>query len=279
MLAGDAQAVVDLGLRTLFTLPEGADREAVVARQLIRVSHVRDTDPGGAWVAEAEGRIVGAALALVRERVWGLSFLAVDEDARDRGLGRALLDAALGHGEARGARGWIILSTEHPAAMRRYANAGFALHPALAAAGIPDLRRAPAAAARVREGGLDDVPLADELGRLVRGAGHGPDLRRTLEAGLGRLLLFEDRAFALEREGYVMLLAARDEEAARIALWGALAAMDPGRSADVLFLTAAQGWAVRVLLDARLALTPDGPVFLRGELGPMTPYLPSGAYL
>jgi hypothetical protein len=28
-----------------------------------------------------------------------------------------------------------------------------------------------------------------------------------------------------------------------------------------------------------LALTPDGPIFTRGDVGPLAPYLPSGAYL
>jgi hypothetical protein len=32
-------------------------------------------------------------------------------------------------------------------------------------------------------------------------------------------------------------------------------------------------------LEAGLSLNTDGPVFVRGEVGPMAPYLPSGAYL
>ena len=32
-------------------------------------------------------------------------------------------------------------------------------------------------------------------------------------------------------------------------------------------------------LDARLALSPDGPMFAGGTLGPLAPYIPSGAYL
>ena len=33
--------------------------------------------PGGAWVAERDGEVVGGALAIVREGVWGLSLLVV----------------------------------------------------------------------------------------------------------------------------------------------------------------------------------------------------------
>jgi hypothetical protein len=34
-----------------------------------------------------------------------------------------------------------------------------------------------------------------------------------------------------------------------------------------------------VCLDARLSLSPDGPMFAGGALGPLAPYIPSGAYL
>jgi hypothetical protein len=45
------------------------------------------------------------------------------------------------------------------------------------------------------------------------------------------------------------------------------------------FLTAGQDWAVEICLEARLALSPEGPLFVRGEVGPLAPYVPSGAYL
>ena len=44
-------------------------------------------------------------------------------------------------------------------------------------------------------------------------------------------------------------------------------------------MTAAQQWAIRVCLDAGLPLSVDSPVMTRGRLGPLTPYVPSGAYL
>jgi hypothetical protein len=93
------------------------------------------------------------------------------------------------------------------------------------------------------------------------------------------LLLVEDRAFALIRPGRVHLLAGLDDDAATRALNAALAAMPPGATASVDFLTAGQDWAVRACLDAGLALSPDGPFFTGGDLGPLRPYIPSGAYL
>jgi hypothetical protein len=44
-------------------------------------------------------------------------------------------------------------------------------------------------------------------------------------------------------------------------------------------LTARQQWAIETCLDAGLAFSPAGPLFVRGTLGPLVPYLPSGAYL
>ena len=51
------------------------------------------------------------------------------------------------------------------------------------------------------------------------------------------------------------------------------------RAAHIDFLSQGNDWAVALALDAGLSLTPDGPTFVRGELGPLAPYLPSGAYL
>ncbi len=112
----------------------------------------------------------------------------------------------------------------------------------------------------------------------MRGAGYGRDVAQFLESG-SRLLVFEDRAAVCVREGYVQLVVARDEEAAALALWAALVSAPPGMTALVLFMTAAQQWAIRVALDARLPLSPDGPVCVKGTLGPLAPFLPSGAYL
>jgi hypothetical protein len=192
-------------------------------------------------------------------------------------VGRRLLDATLGHGD--GARGFVILSSEHPGAIRRYARAGLDLHPCVSASGIADRSRIPDAAQRVEDTGEDGIALADAIARGVRGAGHGRDLPVMLAHG-ARLLTFEDRAFAVVADvGVVPLLAARDNDAAATVLWGAIATCAPGTTLNVGFLTARQQWAVRTCVDAGLQLSPDGPVFLRGEVGPFAPYVPSGAFL
>jgi len=271
-----AHAAADAALSVY--IPAGIPREGEEhdRRALARIRHLLATDPDGAWVAARNGEVVGISLGLVREGIWGLSLLAVAPDLHARGIGKQLLDRALAYGN--GCRGHLILSSSSPLAMRRYARAGFSLRPCVASAGIVDRARLPAPDPRVRDSGADGIELADAIGREVRGAGHGPDLAHCLEQG-HRLLTLPDRGFVLHKDGWVRLLAARDEESAATLLWAALSDAPPGATVVVDFITAGQDWAIPVILDAGLALSTDGPFFVRGEVGPLRPYLPNGAYL
>jgi len=257
----------------------GESGEARAHRGRSRIAHLLGTDPGGAWVAEAVGeraRVVGVGLALVREGLWGLSLLAVDPALQGSGLGRQLLDAALAYAD--GSRGAIILSSTDPKAMRSYARAGFDLRPQVAAAGMVDRDRLPPPHPALRGGTSDDLALTEPVSRAVRGATHAPDIPNQLANGCA-LLFLGDRGFVVHRAGTPRLLAARDEEAATALLWGALAAAPPGATVQIDFIAAGQDWAVAVALEAGLELSPDGPLFVRGDVGPLWPYLPSGAYL
>jgi GNAT superfamily N-acetyltransferase len=252
------------------------DEDVRRIRGRARIAHLLESDPAGAWVAARNGRPVGIALALLREGVWGLSLLAVAAGEQGQGIGRRLLAQAVRYGD--GARGGIILSSLDPRAMRSYARAGFALRPCVCAAGVVD-RSALPAGLRARPGDpVADRETCDAASRAVRGATHGGDLAAMIESG-GQLLVIAGRGFAVVRDAAVPLLAACDEEAARDLLWSALAATPPGATAQIDFLTAEQGWAVDVVLSAGLVLSSDGPVFVRGDVGPMHPYVPSGAYL
>ncbi|MEA2251136.1 MAG: hypothetical protein QOG70_1378 [Solirubrobacteraceae bacterium] len=270
---------VDAGYRlcaeVLFRVQSGEHEAVRAARQHARIRHLLETDPGGCWIAEHDGGVAGVAIALLREGVWGLSLFAVAEALQGRGVGRALFDRCWAYGAD--ARGHIVLSSEHPAAMRRYARTGMPIRPCVAAGGIADLTRAPDLDG-VEDAGEAGIGLADAIGRELRGAGHGRDLHVPL-AGGARLLVDSDRAFGLAREGHVILLGARDTAAAQRMLWALFATAGPGATVGVDFLSAGQDWALPVILDAGLQLSPDGPMFAGGALGPMTPYVPSGAYL
>ncbi len=248
-----------------------------VERRMERYPHFLEHDPEGAWVAVEGDRVAGVALALVREDVWVLSLFAVDEEYRNEGVGKALLDRALLYAD--GCSGAMIAASRHPAAMRRYALAGFTLRPTLMAAGTVRRESLPAGLIS-REGTEADLGLASRVDRLVRGSAHGPDLEFMLRTG-SRLLVTdgpEGYGYAVVREGSPALLAATIPQTAAGLLWSCLAQSD-GAHVEVHWITGAQNWAVPVVLEAGLSLSPAGPICVRGELGPLTPYLPSGPFL
>jgi GNAT superfamily N-acetyltransferase len=249
------------------------DPVGTIASAQVRIGRLLEADPGGAWVAELDGDVLGCSLALLREGVWGLSLLVVRPDTQSSGIGRELLARARAYGD--GARGWIVLASRDPRALRSYARLGLHLHPALAARGRPRWMAPPA---EVRPGTLADLPLTADVDRAVRGAAHGDDIAALLDAG-GDLLVLPERGYAIVRDGAVRQLAARDEDAAATLLRASLATAE-GREAAVEWITSAQGWAIEPCLDAGLELRSDvGAVFLAGDVGPFAPYLPSGAYL
>ena len=248
-----------------------------VERRKERYRHFLEHDPEGAWVAVDGDRVAGVALGLVREDVWVLSLFAVEEEYRNEGVGKALLDRALLYAD--GCSGAMIAASRHPAAMRRYALAGFTLQPTLMASGTVRRESLPAGL-KTREGGESDLELASRVDRLVRGSAHGPDLEFMLRAG-SRLLVADDPegyGYAVVREGSPALLAAKTAQTAADLLWSCLAQAE-GARVEVHWITASQNWAVPVVLEAGLSLSPAGPICLRGELGSLTPYIPSGPFL
>jgi len=243
------------------------------AQALIRYEHPLATDPGGCWVGEHDGRIVGAAIAIVRDGLWGLSLLVVDPDYQSGGQGRELLARAAAHGD--GARGRIILSSPDPRALAAYLALGLELVPSAAAAGVPRGVEAPAA---VRAGTAKDAELIAEVGVAVRGAAHAGDVDAPVEAG-HELFVHPGRGFATHSRGSVSLLAAHDEQAATDLLQAVMAAVGD-QELRVEWLTARQQWAVRACRAAGLRFNLNwGAVLTDGDVGPLTPYLPSGAYL
>jgi GNAT superfamily N-acetyltransferase len=242
---------------------------------MARVRHLATTDPEGAWAAEEDGELVGAAQSIVREGIWGLSLLVVHPRMQGSGVGRELMDRALRTLD--GARGGIILSSEDPRALRLYFRSGFALRPVLDARGAP-LRRPPAPDAVRPARWPEDADIVDAAGRHVRGAGHGTDVPAMLEGG-NEVLVHERGGVGVHRAGEVKALAAHDDETAADLLRAALNGTPPGGSASVEFISAGHDWAVGVVLDAGMELLGGGAIMVRGELGTMAPYIPSGAYL
>jgi GNAT superfamily N-acetyltransferase len=239
----------------------------------LRVRHLLATDPAGAWVGVDGGRVVGFAQAFVRDGLWVLSLFAVHPDVQGRGLASRLLDAALTCAPLDGPG--LIVSSRDPRAVRRYALAGFAVHPSMTGWGTvrrAGLSVAPAVVERV------DLALAEHVDRSVRGAARTSDLEHFLADGR-RMLVVPGRGYAIVKgAGQTEIVAALDSEAATQLLTAALAEAPPEATVEVKWMTAAQQWAIEVSLAAGLELHPVGPVMVRGLPGPFSPYLPSGAF-
>jgi predicted N-acetyltransferase YhbS len=259
-------------LRRRFHLPDVEVTSAVADRMRARIAHLVATDPAGSFVADDDGEVVGVAQALVREGLWVLSLFGVSIRAQNQGIGRRLLDAALAYGT--GSPG-LILCSRDSRAMRRYAQAGFSLHPAVTAWG--HVRRdAIAPFGAVRACGVDELESAAEVDRRVRGASHGPDSARLLDEG-GTLLWHDEGGYVIERDGRPLVLAADNATTATDLLFAALARAPADGEVEVQWLTADQQWAIQACLRAGLELHAVGPVMLRGREVP-SPYLPNGAF-
>jgi predicted N-acetyltransferase YhbS len=241
-----------------------------------RIAYPLTTDPEGAFVAERDGRVIGVAQAIVRERLWCLSLLAVDPDVQSSGAGRALLERSLGY--RAGADAGLIVASNDPRALRLYALSGFALLPTFQAEGALDRRALPRPDPRVRDGDGADLDALAAISREIRGAPHTAELEFAL-ARDARLLRLDGRGFAVARPGHsVWLLVARDDDAARALLWNALELAGDTERPSVRWLTAGQQWAIDILARAGLRLSAHGALCVRGDPGPLRPFIPSGPF-
>lgn len=279
MRVGDVDAVVSVidaanaahseaGLRPPSSERSRSETEA------IRQAHVRfvERDGPGAWVAVADGQVVGVAESIRREAFWGLSMLFVHPGHQSRGIGRQLLDAAIGYGAD--ASGRMIESTADPRAMRCYFLAGLAMHPAAEVGGDVDRRSVPGSLPG-RAGGVEDLDLVASVEAHV-GRSRTEDVAFVLgdaryrldvvdhDPGLGWVLWAPDR---------LIMLGATDDQTAAALLWRYLdQCQGPAR---VTGLTAAQQWAFAVAHAARLSVRMSGALFVGGMAVPRS-WIPSG---
>lgn len=272
-------AFFDLDVRTHRTgWPEPEHRtEARAADWRVRLEHVVRTDPRGCWVAEDDSGVLGVAASMRRDMTWLLATYAVRPGLQGRGVGRPLLEAALGYGE--GCLRAMVAASEDPLAVRRYRLAGFTLHPAMLLHGTVAREVLPVVE-RLREGSAGDIDLMNSVDRQVRDSAHGADHQVFL--GVHRLVV-ADRSTG---SGYVYvapgggsyLLAATNRRTATDLLWEALAASSPQTPVTVPHVTVANEWAVDVGMACRMELWTRGYLALRG-MRPPVPYLHSGHFL
>ena len=236
-----------------------------------------DEDTGGAWVAVDDNRVVGMAEAIRRDWFWGLSMLFVHPDSQSQGVGRLLIDRTLAYAE--GATVRMIMTSPDPRALRRYSLAGLDIHPAVEAEGVVDRATIPPDL-RGREGSAADLDLVDDVDMALLGRSRRDDVAFAMDGADAVLDVVDDgdgRGFVLLRKAHVTLLGATDDDTAATLLWRALARTGDEK-ASLYCLTAAQDWAVKVCLAARLKVVGAGPLFVSGMDHPPGPWIPSGWY-
>jgi ribosomal protein S18 acetylase RimI-like enzyme len=249
-------------------------------RRQERTRHFLGTDPAGSWVADDDGRVVGMSQSFVREDYWMLSQLGMLPGVQGRGLGRELLRLALTHGDPE-SPGTIQCSRD-PKAMALYTSFGFVLHPVVAAWGAlrPGAVERPADVVRLEPDQVTERELqtVTAIDRKVRGSARTPDIVSMLTQRGTRLLLHADRGYGVATDDRIVTLGATDEDSATRVLKTMLAEAPAGETIEINWLTSAQQWAIRVVVEAGIELQPYGPVMVRGMDGPPSPYIPSGGY-
>ena len=133
-------------------------------RMQARRGELIDALGDGGLVAESTGRAVGLACWHVDPADRGLAevtCLVVGTDQRQRGIGRALLDACAEHLRAGGAtRLWLVTTNDNLGALRLYQRAGYRLT-ALRHGAVDESRRT--IKPSIGEIGEHGIPIHDEL--------------------------------------------------------------------------------------------------------------------
>jgi len=278
-----AVAAFDTGLLAMLArhaLPVTRNSIEDERRRLDRTRHFLGTDPGGSWVAEDGGAVVGMSQSFVRDGYWMLSQLGTVPGLQGRGVGRELLCRALSHGDRQGPG--TIQCSRDPKAMALYASFGFVLHPVVAASGAmrPGSIERPREVTRYEPDQVTEreLQIVTTIDRKVRGSARTVDVVAMLAQPGTRLLLHADQGYAVTMDDRVVTLGARQEESATLVLRAMLAESPTGETIEVNWLTSAQQWAIRVVVEAGIELLPFGPVMVRGMDGPPSPYIPSGGF-
>lgn len=249
--------------------------------RIIRLhQHLFATDPGLFVVAEREGRIVGFAAAVRRERLWFLSMCFVRPGEQGRGLGRRLVEAILPEADP----GTILATatdSAQPISNALYSRYGIVPRlPLLSVSGyvtnpgaLPDLpggiRATPfdtiAAGPPGNPGHAELTAAVGALDRELLGVEHPQD-HRFLRTEGRHGFLYRDASGATEAYGYawetgrIGPVAARTEALLAPVVGHLLRAVEP-RGAQALWMPGAAGSTIELLLNAGLRFE-DFPILL-----------------
>jgi len=142
------------------------------------------TNPGF-WcvVAEADGRILGSNCMDERALVTGIGPITIDPSTQNRGVGRALMEAALDRARVRGVAGVrLVQAAFHNRSLALYSSLGFEVREPLSCLqGRSSKREIPGCTVRAATAADEDA--CNELARRVHGYDRGRDLSESIYQG------------------------------------------------------------------------------------------------
>ncbi|HEY5272388.1 MAG TPA: GNAT family N-acetyltransferase [Acidimicrobiales bacterium] len=253
------------------TPPTAAEHAAAVARR----AHLLRHDPGGSFVAVADGEVIGIAQAHLREGTFVLAMLAVAPDFQDLGIGQRLLSAALDYSS--GATAAYIFSSSDPRAIHRYVRAGFTLRPAVEITGREPIAELDLGHIRVSDGTPEDLEYVESIDRALRGSARGVDIAFWLEGG-ATLLLHEEAGYAVLSANRLNALGAANESVAGNLLAAVLSGHPDGVLRSASWIAGEQQWAIEQAARQRAKIEVHGAVMTRGIEHLPNPYLPNGLF-
>lgn len=258
-----------------FPQPTAPLSEVERATNLARRRHFLTHDPNGAFVAVANGAVVGLAHALRRGNTFGLAMLAVEPQFQDRGIGHALLGRALAY--ASGASEQYIFSSSDPRALHRYVRAGFDLHPAVRITPAADQVARDDAALRIGTLAPRDLDTVDEIDRAIRKSTRRQDVMYWLNNDV-QLILHDEGGYGLFGPNRVVAICARSEDVASELLHAALCGYPDDVPRSVGWVVAEQQWAIAQAASDKATLEVHGAMMTRGVQSIPHPYLPNGLF-
>ena len=228
-------------------------------RRYPHFEHLLRTDPGGAWVAVADGTVVGFSMGFTRGPVWFLAQLFVQPEVHAQGMGDELLHRAMDDGRKRGASVFSVVSSTSPVAQALYMRAGmFAQAVCYRMRGpVTALLAQPATSDRIVEASGGWTGRLRELDLHAYGGERAQDHELYLSHAWGD----EDQhAFAIEREGKLVAYGYADDDGHV----GPLAAYDAGDQRHLL--RAAGDWLQSRNVEEAYGFVPSSNPTVAGAL-------------
>jgi GNAT superfamily N-acetyltransferase len=150
-----------------------------------------------AVVAEVDGRIVGSNVLDERSVIRGVGPISIDLDVQNKGLGRALMEAAMMRVRERGAAGVrLVQAAFHSRSFSLYASMGFDVREPLTCLQGQIKTERSQAGYSARMAVREDLPACNALSHRVHGFDRSGELEQAIEAGTATIVERDGRITA-----------------------------------------------------------------------------------